>query len=251
MRVLHHLWDLGLADRAIEKVISNNSGAAFFFGLFDDDVDPDDLMGHVSVVSSAGGTGTEWSHTGSVLSAICGDAVEGIGWTNNYRLHFSIWFTDSDGPLPLSAPIAWDNGVPATVDDDQRLDFTWDLTSDPNSGIAGYSASLISQTSGVIFANVPVPAGSVSICASGCDLSYVPLPGHRYDLAVKARNGALPQLENQIAILRPSPRSWSPTWSRSRSLPPSFCSRRPRPTPPPPAPRSPIRCPPPGPLASR
>jgi len=203
-------WDFG--DRLIQKVIPDNRSAYFYFGLFDDDTDADDSMGdHWVNYPSVPIATTAWNNNSSPyypgvghIIEVCSDPVAEIGWTNNYRLNYSIWFTDTDGPAPLTAPVARDNGVPVTVDDDLFLNFTWNLTSDPHTGISGYAASLWDDNTGsYVFVNVPVPGGSMTVCASGCTRTYTPVSGHSYQFRVTATNGAFPQINNPTTVFSP------------------------------------------------
>ena len=202
-------WDF--ADLTLEKVVPNSSAVWFYFGLFDDDSDADDSMGDHWFGAGSSASGTVWNNNGSpyypgagFITTVCGDDVAEIGWANNYRLNWSVSFRDTDGPLPMSAPVAQDNGLPVTVDNDLRLDFTWTPATDPNTGISARTATLFDQTAGsTIFSNQPAPSSAASVCASGCNFTYTPVDGHTYRFTVHATNGAFPAITNPSSVTSP------------------------------------------------
>jgi len=196
-------WDF--SDFEMAKVIPNSSGAYFYFGLIDeDDLDADDLLGDHFFQASVTTNPVVYNNNASPyypahsLTTVCGGAVEGNGWVNNYALNHSVWFTDSDGPNPIAPPVARDNGVPVTIDNDLRMDFAWSTTSDPHSGISGYAATLWDETADAyLFVNATIPTtGSTSVCSSGCNLIYTPVDGHRYWFRIGATNGNFPGIDN-------------------------------------------------------
>ena len=65
-------------------------------------------------------------------------------------------------------------------------------------GISEYQVTLRDQTSGsYVFSNTSVGnARDLTICGSGCDLTYEPVIGHSYSFRVRARNGNFPVINN-------------------------------------------------------
>ena len=190
-------WDF--ADFEFTKVIPNRQPVNFVFFLIDDDTDADDQLGqHFILYPIHSLAATEWNRGESIpITQACGDLVEGSGWDNNFQLTYAIWYTDTDGPISMGSPLAWDNGGPAVVDDDQRLDFTWNAPDDPNTGISALAASLyeVGLPNRVWSQAIPTATTSLSICSSGCDATFTPLPGHQYSFQVSATNGAFPILD--------------------------------------------------------
>jgi len=205
-------WDF--ADIELTKVIPNASGAIFDFHLVDDDTDTDDFMGGWEKDTDVASSDTEWNNTvnhpflsGPIVDILCGEAVDGVGWFDNYRLTYSISFTDTDGPNPMAKPFALQNGVPTSADYDQHLDLSWTPATDPNTGISKYRVNLLDATTGTyVFQNAASlfkEAASFSVCAHGCDYDYEPVIGHLYLFSVTATNGKHPGITNPSTATSP------------------------------------------------
>lgn len=198
-------------NRTVSKVIASGSGAHFYFGLYDaDSLDADDHIGdHWFSRSTPVSNHTQWNNNSAQykpdnpITTVCGRDVEvvgGGGGANNYQVTYSVWFTDSSGPsVSSSKPYNQDDGLYDVDDNDTRLDFQWNLASDPHSGIAGYNFDLENVTTGsMVFNNQTAPSdGAISLCPSGCYRSFTPQDGHRYRFRIRARNGNVPTLNNQ------------------------------------------------------
>ncbi len=195
-------WDF--ADFHLEKIVPNNSGAYFYFGLWDDDpLDPDDSLGDHWFFASSPSSGAVSNNNNSPyyadhpIGTVCGD-VEGIGGTNNFTLYYSAWFEDQTAPNAPSSVQHMDDGIATFWDNDTTLQFQWAAGSDPHSGIAGYQFSLWSDTTGgYLFINQPATPSSMTVCPSGCTAAYTPLHANTYQFLVRALNGSFPVLNNQ------------------------------------------------------
>jgi len=191
-------------DVTMTKVIPGHSGAYFYFGLWDDDTDATDSMGDHWFYRSSGISSNSWNnnaspyYAGSPITQVCGDAVEGLGWASNYRLYYSITFTD-DTPPSVPTPVHLENGVPSPVSTDLILHFQWDPAVDDDTGISGNYFTLEDVTAGTTVFNVAAapPDRDLTICPSGCDATYTPVDGHAYRFRAYARNGSFPTISNQ------------------------------------------------------
>ena len=204
-------WDF--TDVTLDKVIPDQLAPMFNFHLIDDDTDEDDYLGgwaKEGLVATQ--SAQEWNNRTGITrfsdpSSVCGEAVEGSGWFSNYRLTYTISYTDTDGPLPLAAPVALENGHPTSADYDGRLDFSWALTEDPNTGISRYRVTLLDVNTGLYvfqdFNPTTKNPVSFSVCAAGCGFSYAPIVGHQYLFKVSATNGLSPGITNPMTTESP------------------------------------------------
>jgi hypothetical protein len=186
------------------KTIPNGSGAYFYFGLFDsDDLDSDDSLGDhwqfasgfVNRISLLNSNNSPY-YPGNPIQTACGDPVEGLGSTGNFRVTYRIWFSDTDGAAAPTTVFHRDNGVPSSTNDDSVLEFEWSAGSDPHSGISGYRFWLWDATlAAYVFFNQAAPLDrTLFICPSGCDFAYTPQVNHEYWFRVQSVNGAFPTL---------------------------------------------------------
>jgi hypothetical protein len=193
------------ADLHVEKIIPNNSGAYFYFGLWDDDTDPDDSLGDhwlssaTPISTTVNNNNSSPYYADNPIGTVCAD-VEFIGAANNYGVSYQIWFEDTTGPAAPSNVVHLDDGLSTFWDNDTRLDLQWTSGTDPNSGIAGHTGTLWSDaTSSYVFLNQAAPPTSMSICPSGCTATFTPTHGNTYQFQVRATNGSYPTLSNQSA----------------------------------------------------
>jgi len=148
------VWNF--TDREISKVIPYQSGAYFYFGLWDDDVlDETDSLGDHWFWVSGPHSGTYNNNNSSPyyadnpISSFCGEGVEGIGDANNFSVTYAVWFDDTTSPSAPGSLRHADDGLSSTSwDNDTRLDFAWTAASDQESGITRYNFTLYDQTAG-------------------------------------------------------------------------------------------------------
>lgn len=190
------------SDYTVVRAIPGSSIAWFYFGLFDSDYDSDDVIGNhwKHPWTSMSGAAWEWNNDNAHpdYSPVCDDN-ESDGYAYNYELRHRIWYQDDTAPAGLSAPLHEDDALSDTYyDNDTRLDFTWSLASDPDSGISGYFFKLRDNTTGqFLYSSEPAPAdGSISLCPSGCDKYLNPVHNHEYRFSYGAANGNYPQVSN-------------------------------------------------------
>lgn len=204
-------------NQTISKVVPPRGGVYFYFGLFDADVDADDGLGdHWFFENERRTSQTDWNLNNAPydiddpIGDVCGRDVAPSGSANNYQLTYSVWFTDTTPPdLAASTPYNVDDGLYDVADNDSRLDWQWNLASDPDTGIEEYHFSLYDETDAAyVYSTQPAPSdGAISFCASGCDRAYIPTAGHVYRLRVRATNGDYPYIDSPAS-------RWS-AWSAS------------------------------------
>jgi len=115
-------WNTGcggwnFADLTLDKVIPDQSGAYFYFGLWDEDSDADDSLGDHQEFRSTPTGSTQVSNNNLAnyraddpIQAVCGRDVEGSGVPGNYFLTYSAWFTDDTAPtLPSDLEVIDDS----------------------------------------------------------------------------------------------------------------------------------------------
>lgn len=193
------------SNYTLSKYIQGRSGAYLYFGLWDVDVDANDSMGDHWVFRTGPFSGNSNNnnispyHAGNPISSVCGESVEGGGWASNFRLYYSVDFTDDTPPL-VPTPEHWDNDAPSPVSTDDLLRFRLGAAQDPDSGIDANYWTLEDLTMGtIVFDAVPAPADhDLTICPSGCDATYTPLNGHDYRFRAGARNGDYPTISNAV-----------------------------------------------------
>ena len=197
-------------DYELVKDIPGNSGAYFYFGIFDDDADASDSMGDHWVYATASDASSHWEpnnnsspyYPGSYLTAMCSGDVEGTGGASNWQLFNRIWFTDTTGPSTVPTPTHTDDALVTDWDNDTLLDFAWVAASDPDTGISGYRFDLSDVTAGTaLFVNQVAPTDRThSFCASGCDSALTPVHNHEYRYRIGATNGAFPGITNPATV---------------------------------------------------
>ncbi len=198
-------------DQLLEKVIPDNSGAYFYFGLWDMDLDANDSLGDHwlfastrTVLSGTANNNASPYSADSPIAGMCygfsdGGDVEGGGNVGNYTLNQVSWFTDTSGPSNAVVFATDDALTNPAWDNDTMLNFNWTGAADPNSGIDEYLVTLRNVGTGAVLFNLATvgTATSVSFCPSACTFAFTPVHGTTYGLVVRAFNGAYPTLTTE------------------------------------------------------
>ncbi|MBN1944676.1 MAG: hypothetical protein JW797_03325 [Bradymonadales bacterium] len=206
----HRCGSWNFLDYTLYKTIPARSGAYFYFGLFDEDVDSSDSLGDHWVwrsTSDASYYNSTWNNNyspyypGHHLDTVCGWSTECTGWANNYVLWYRIWFTDTTGPSKPSGLTHNDDSLTGTYyDNDNRLDFSWTPGTDADTGVRQYFfLEYYSPANGYAYYGNELgeTTSDLSFCPSGCNYRLTPAHNQIYRFHVWAINGRYPTITNQ------------------------------------------------------
>jgi hypothetical protein len=190
-------WDFD--DVTYTEEISNQTGANFYFYLWDEDgglpIDADDSLGDHYFYTSGPKSSNELNNNSSDIYAgngfneVGGRSVEGVGAANNYYLEYNVWFVDNTAPEVLN-PTAFSNG--------EYLEFSWVDPNDPESGISLVSFSLWDNTlNQYLYNNEHWDQNIVTFGDTGMDFFADLQDDHTYWFKIHATNGSYPIISNQ------------------------------------------------------
>lgn len=183
-------WDF--ANQTLTRDIPDMSTSAqVYFALHDWDTttnDLDDLLGTHSATHSGSATQSVNNNNvrpvGISLTSCDGGQVEQNDASERFSLNYRVFFTDDSAPTAQAPQHARDGGN--GWENEDTLTFEWPAASDPHSGIEMYEYEYRQN-------DVTVGGGSQS---SRSHTITPVVEGSRYDMRVRARNGASLSLDN-------------------------------------------------------